>query len=161
MELRLYTDADLGLTREIETNPAVMTHLGGPQDEEGILNAHKRRSNPVEGGDWWFVIELEPGGEAAGTIGVWPVERDGEAAHEVGWMIRPEFQGRGIGTQALAMLLERIRADERFGRIHAFPNVANEASNALCRRAGFALSEEVEEDFRGSPFRCNHWILQT
>jgi RimJ/RimL family protein N-acetyltransferase len=161
MELRLYRDADLELTRELESDPVSMRHLGGPKDDEAILKAHRRRTTPVEGGDWWFVIEIGPEGEAAGTIGVWPVEHEGASEHEVGWMVRPELHGRGIGTEALAMLLAKIRQDTRFGRIHAFPNSANEASNALCRSAGFSLEGDVEVSFRESPFRCNHWTLQT
>jgi RimJ/RimL family protein N-acetyltransferase len=161
MKLRLYEDADLDLTRALESDPAATTYLGGPNDEEAILKAHRRRTTPVEGGDWWFVIELEPGGERAGTIGVWPVEHEGTAEHEVGWMVRPELHGRGIGTEALVLLLAKIRSDPRFGRIHAFPNAANEASNALCRSAGFTLGEEIELDFRKTPVRCTHWTLET
>jgi RimJ/RimL family protein N-acetyltransferase len=158
MNLRLYEDSDLELTRQLETDPAVMTHLGGPQDDEAILKAHERRTSPVEGGDWWFVIEVD--GAEAGTIGVWPDQQSGNIEHEVGWMIVPDFQGRGVATEALSLLLSRIRADTRFKRVHAHPGASNEASNALCRRAGFDLLGEETVDYRGKPFHCNHWVLE-
>ncbi len=157
MELRLYQDSDLDFTRRLEMDPEVMEHLGGPQDEEAILKAHRRRSNPVPGGDWWFVIEVD--GEDAGTIGVWPHESDETAGHEVGWMVATGFQGCGVATKALAALLDRIRADERFGTVHAFPGADNEPSNALCRRAGFQLLGVETSTYRGKPFTCNHWVL--
>ena len=72
-------------------------------------------------------------------------------------MVLPEFQGRGIATQALDLILTRARSESGFRRIHAFPGVTNAPSNALCRRAGFTLIEETEVKFRDRPLRVNHW----
>jgi hypothetical protein len=40
---------------------------------------------------------------------------------EIGWMILPEFQNRGIASQAVREVLERARVEQKFGQIHAFP----------------------------------------
>ena len=160
MELVDYTDEDLGLTEALESDPEVMRELGGPTPKEEVAAIHRRRVATAAGAvDWWLKIVPEPGGPAAGTIGVWESRPTGEPIHETGWMVLPEFQGRGIASAALALLLERARAEPRLNRIHAFPAVTNGASNGLCRKFGFELGGEREFEFRGQTLRCNHWEL--
>jgi RimJ/RimL family protein N-acetyltransferase len=160
MELVTYTEADIALTEAIETDPAMMAELGGPVPAESIPAVHSRRVGGIANGDWWLKIVPEPGGPAAGTIGIWPREWEGEEIFEAGWMVLPAFQGRGIAGQALALLIERARTEPRFRSLHAFPGVTNQASNALCRRAGFELIAESQGEYAGRPFRVNHWRLE-
>jgi RimJ/RimL family protein N-acetyltransferase len=158
VELQAYADADLALTHALEADPRVMGHLGGPSTRAEIEDAHRRRLVDP----WWFKIVPEAGGPAAGTIGIWETRHGDELIHETGWMVLPAFQGRGIATAALALLLERAAAEPRFTTIHAFPGVDNAPSNALCRRFGFTLVGEPEEfTFRGTTLRCNHWARPT
>jgi RimJ/RimL family protein N-acetyltransferase len=159
VELRPYTDEDLPLTQALEGDPEVMRELGGASDAEDILNAHHRRVRTVADGEWYFTIVPEPSGPPVGAIGIWDSTITGSPIHEVGWMVLPEFQGRGIASRALATIVERARSEPRFTRIHAFPGVTNAPSNALCRRAGFVHTEESEVEFRGRPLRVNHWEL--
>jgi RimJ/RimL family protein N-acetyltransferase len=159
MELRLYTDDDLPLTEALETDPAVMRELGGPVPREEIPALHRRRLASVADDPWWLVIVPEPGGPAAGTIGVWEGEVDGARVHETGWMLLPAFHGRGIASAALALLIERARAEPRFTELHAFPGVSNGPSNGLCRKFGFTLRGELDGGYRGASFRINHWVL--
>ena len=43
----------------------------------------------------------------AGNVVLWSHgEGGGEAMSEIGWMVLPEFQGRGLGKRAVRMLLE-------------------------------------------------------
>ena len=42
--------------------------------------------------------------------------------------------------------------------MHAYPKVGNEASNAICRKAGFELLGECDFEYpKGHPIRCNDW----
>jgi RimJ/RimL family protein N-acetyltransferase len=44
--------------------------------------------------------------------------------------------------------------------MHAFPSVDNLPSNAICRKIGFTLQEEVEFEYPpGNFMRCNDWRL--
>ena len=157
MELVTYSDADLALTEALECDPEMMRELGGPVSREDALKAHRRRVENIAKDPWWFKIIPEPGGEPAGTLGIWESEWRGSAIHEVGWMVLPAFQGRGIATAALGLLLSRARAEPRFDRVHAFPGVSNAPSNALCRRFGFRHVDVTEVEFRGRPLKVNHW----
>jgi RimJ/RimL family protein N-acetyltransferase len=153
MQLHPYRDDDIWLTEALETDAGVMRELGGPVDRERIPEIHRRRL----GDPWWLTIVPAPGQRAVGTIGVWETRHDGETLHETGWMVLPAHQGRGIAGAALRLLIERIEADGTIPSIHAFPPVTNAPSNALCRKAGFALLGETDFVYAGRDLRCNHW----
>jgi RimJ/RimL family protein N-acetyltransferase len=156
VELVPYGDGDFALTQALECDPEVMRDLGGVVDPADLVDVHRRRAHEE---DWYFKIAPEEGGPPAGTIGIWDSEWEGAPIHEVGWMVLPAFQGRGIATRALELLIQRARAEPRFEHIHAFPSTQNAPSNALCRRFGFVLTGVEDFEFRKSTLHCNHWEL--
>lgn len=160
MELLPCTEDDEWLTVALETDPRVMTELGGPQTEAYARDAHRRRIRGLTSGSWMFKLVPEPGAAAVGTIMLWPSEWAGEPISEAGWMVLPEHQGKGYATAALRLLVDRAREDGRWGDIHAFPGATNGASNALCRKHGFEQVETVDVDYAGRALRCNHWVLR-
>jgi RimJ/RimL family protein N-acetyltransferase len=161
VELVDYTDsdADLALTEALECDPAMMSELGGPLPREEVPALHGKRAESVANGEWWFKIVPEPGGPPAGTIGIWESQPQGSPIHEIGWMVLPAFQGQGIASGALEMIITRARADPRYERLHAFPSVTNAPSNALCRKFGFTRTGERDFNFRNHTLHCNHWEL--
>ena len=154
MELVPYSEANFDLSLALETDPVVMKELGGPITRERVAHVHERRV----GDPWYLTIVPEPGGPAVGTIGIWPTEHGGETIHETGWMVLPGYQGRGLASAALALLIER--APPEFDAINAFPPVTNAPSNALCRKFGFQLLGEHDFVYAGRTLRCNHWVLK-
>jgi RimJ/RimL family protein N-acetyltransferase len=75
-------------------------------------------------------------------------------------MVLPEFQGRGIAVTATALAIELAKGDDMHRFMHAFPNVANAPSNAICRRLGFELLEACELEYpEGHWMTCNDWRL--
>jgi RimJ/RimL family protein N-acetyltransferase len=155
MELARYEDSDFALAEALETDPVVMRELGGPIDRARLAESHARRvSDP-----WYFKIVVDASGPAAGTIGIWEKELGELTIHETGWMVLPAFQGRGIATRALALLLERVRAAPQFPSMHAFPPIGNAPSNALRRRFDFTLLGQREFIYAGRTLQCNHWML--
>jgi RimJ/RimL family protein N-acetyltransferase len=142
----------------METDPVVMAELGGPVPREEIPAIHRRRLDGVATYPWWLVVVTDDG-ESAGTIGLWETQHDGSVIHETGWMLLTAFHGRGLGSAALGLLLERARAGPRFEQLHAFPGVSNPASDALCRKFGFELLGEEDDSYRDATLRVNHWVL--
>ncbi|MFI6410697.1 GNAT family N-acetyltransferase [Streptomyces sp. NPDC050585] len=125
--------------------PEMTEHLGGPETEERVVRRHQRYlamlDGPAEAGRM-FRIVVVPDGVPAGTIGFWPHTGDGEDVYETGWSILPGFQGRGVATAAARAVVELARAAGAYRYLHAYPSVRNTASNAVCRKAGFALRGE-------------------
>ena len=88
------------------------------------------------------------------------IDEDGEPIAEVGWMVLPEFQGRGLGKRAVRALLALARDDDRWKVVHAFPGVTNAPSNGICRSLGFTLVGQRDVDFAGRILRTNEWIIR-
>jgi len=159
VELVPYSDAERWLTEALETDPRAMAELGGPWPAEHARHAHHRRlAGVLDGSIWWFSIVPDPETGPIGTIGVWASDWKGEDLSEAGWMILPDHHGRGYGSAALGALLDRARADDRWGDIHAFPGATNAASNALCRKFGFEELDGGDADYAGRHFPANHWV---
>ena len=158
MRLRLYADEDGWLTEALETDPEVMAHLGGAMPREQIPAIHERRAKgTAEEGGFYVIIPDEESG-AVGTVGIWTTQWDGETVHETGWMLLPAFQGRGIASRALAMVLDEAKAEGTVDAVHAWPSASNPGSNALCRKFGFELLGECDVAYAG-PIHANHWRL--
>ena len=114
----------------------------------------------LEGGDRMFKIVDVASGASVGSVGFWTKEWRDNQAYEVGWMVVPEFQGRGIAVAATAQAIELARRDDKHRFMHAFPNVDNAPSNAICRKLGFELLEACEFEFpKGHLMTCNDWRL--
>ena len=162
VELVPGTPEDEWLTVALETDPAVMSELGGPWTvEEARATHHRRMAYIREHGTWWFTVRpIADGqvGEPVGTIGVWDSEWEGQPISEAGWMTLLAHQGKGYASAGLAAVLERERTEHRWGDIHAFPGATNAASNALCRKFGFELVGGGDADYAGRHFAVNHWV---
>jgi RimJ/RimL family protein N-acetyltransferase len=75
-------------------------------------------------------------------------------------MVVPEFQGRGIAVAATRQAIALARHDHKHRFMHAFPNMDNAPSNAICRRLGFELLGACEFEFpKGHAMTCNDWRL--
>jgi RimJ/RimL family protein N-acetyltransferase len=61
--------------------------------------------------DTAWIKMIIPDGSVAGAVArlvaLWSHENAGTPISEIGWMVRPEFQGRGIVKTAVRILLEQ------------------------------------------------------
>ena len=146
---------DLPLLERLLGDAAMTEHLGGPESSEQIAQRQARYEPP---GSWQYKIVEQATGEGVGWVGFWDREWRGEDVYEVGWSVLPGAQGRGIAAAAARAVLATARAegDRRF--VHAFPSADNGASNAICRKLGFALLGPCEFEYpKGSLMVCNDW----
>jgi RimJ/RimL family protein N-acetyltransferase len=151
---------DLPLLHKLHGDPVMMEHLGGAWSAEQIEERHERYLR-LEPPDAMFTIVDEDGGQSLGSVGYWEREWRGEQVYETGWFVLPEFQGRGIAVAGTRQAIDLAAAERRHRFMHAFPNVQNTASNAICRKLGFTLLEDLEFEYpKGSFMRCNDWRLE-
>ena len=162
IHLEPWGDGDLPLLRRTLGDPEMTKHLGGPESEEKLVERQRRFERlPEAGTGRMFKIVDDATGDAVGSVGYWRREWRGEEICETGWMVLPEFQGRGIAAAATELAIAAARADGGCSWVHAFPSVENEPSNAICRKLGFTLVEEIEFEYPpGSLMRCNDWRLE-
>ena len=114
----------------------------------------------VEADRHWVLVIVTEDGTAAGTVSVWDHEWDGQTIDEIGWMVLPEHQGRGIASTAVAEALKRADEASRWRALHAFPATTNAPSNALCRKHGFVLRGPIDYAYEGRTLRVNHWVRE-
>jgi RimJ/RimL family protein N-acetyltransferase len=163
VQLRDVLPRDVDAYVRMRCDPVMMAELGGPLPRDGIaakveIDVRKTRA------DVYWVSMIVPDGSGpetvAGNVALWShADGDDKGLSEIGWMVLPEYQGRGLAKRAVRALLERARDDGRWGVIHAFPGVTNVASNALCRSIGFTLVGERDVTFAGRVLHTNHWRI--
>jgi RimJ/RimL family protein N-acetyltransferase len=157
VHLEPWEEGDEPLLHKLLGDPAMMEHLGGAESPEKIADRQQRYLRPPEGEAMFKIVTDD--GEAVGSVGYWDSDHHDQRVYETGWFVLPAFQGQGIAAAATRLALERAAAERRNRFVHAFPNVTNAASNAICRKLGFELVEEAM-DFeypKGNHIRCNDW----
>lgn len=161
--IRQWSESDFPLLERLMGDPIMTAYLGGPEPPDQIRKRHERYCQLGDSNKGrMFVIVVGSERVAAGSVGYWEIEWQGQQVWETGWSVLPEFQGQGIATKATAAVVEQARADGKHRFIHAFPSVDNSASNAICRKVGFTLQGEVEfEAWRepGKFLRFSNWYL--
>lgn len=163
MRLRDVQPGDVGAYVRMRCDPVMTAELGGPLPREGIEEKVARDVREARADTAWIKMivpdQAEPGA-VAGSVALWShADEGGEPVSEIGWMVLPEFQGRGIGKRAVRALLELARHQGRWGLVHAFPATTNAPSNGICRSVGFRLLEQQDITYAGRVMRVNHWVI--
>lgn len=160
IRLRAWTQADLGLLQQANT-PEMTEHLGGPETEDQLLDRHHRYLKLKDPGAGQMLAVILPDGQPADIIGYWERPWKHEQVYETGWHVLSGLHGRGIATAAARAVAALARTHRRHPHLHAFPATDHPASNAVCRKAGFALLGETDIEYPpGSYMRCNNWRLE-
>lgn len=160
IRLAMMTAADVTFRLRWETDPLMTAELGGPRPVEDIERAHERSLVlAAEGRCWPLKVYVAGSADIAAGVSVFESAYADEPIFEIGWATLPEFQGRGIASRAVAMILDKARAEERFGQLHAFPAVTNAPSNKVCANNGFTNLGETPIEFAGRTLHCHHWSV--
>ena len=142
-------------------DPEMTKYLGGPETPEKIKKRHKGYLDLKKAGnDRMFVILAGVEQTPAGSVGYWKKDWQGRTVWETGWHVLPEFQGQGIATRAMHILIDKVGNLNLHRYMHAFPSVENEASNAICKKLGFKLQGAQQFEYpKDHWMRCNDWRL--
>ncbi|MBV2154683.1 GNAT family N-acetyltransferase [Kitasatospora sp. SUK 42] len=165
MRLRNVEAGDVEAYVRMRCDPAMMAELGGPLPREEVEGRLAKDVGLVAADEAWIkMIVLDDGdgdanGEAVGTVNLWQYEEDGATVTEMGWMVLPWYQGRGLAKAAVRQVLDAAAKDGRWGEVHANPGVTNGPSNGICRALGFRLLDEREVDFGKRMLRVNHFVV--
>ncbi|MBV9293646.1 MAG: GNAT family N-acetyltransferase [Frankiales bacterium] len=111
---------------------------GWPHDDTSQALAFTRT-----GGRTWLVVDA--GGAVVGECGT-KAPPDAAGTVEIGYGLAPASRGQGLGTRAVALLLQALGADPDVRLVIAHVDVGNTASRRLLERLGFS---EVGTDGEG------------
>ncbi|ANJ25494.1 GNAT family N-acetyltransferase [Agromyces aureus] len=92
----------------------------------------------------------EPAGRGGRVIGdiMLRADRVEHAQIEIGWVVHPDYQGRGLAREAAAAVMGVAFDTLRAHRVHALLDARNAASAALCERLGMRREATIlEEEF--------------
>ncbi|MFF0225479.1 GNAT family N-acetyltransferase [Streptomyces sp. NPDC004629] len=162
MHLRNVAPDDVDPYVRMRCDPLMMTDLGGPLPRERMPDKVRRDVRDAAAGIAWIkmiVPDPDAPGVVAGSVTIWSHDTDDGPMSEIGWMVLPEFQGRGLGRLAARTLLEQARDEDRWGDVHAFWATSNVASNGICRSLGFRFVAEQDVTFADRVLRSNHWLI--
>ncbi|MFF4273425.1 GNAT family N-acetyltransferase [Streptomyces sp. NPDC001536] len=162
MQLRNVTADDVDAYVRMRCDPVMMADLGGPLPREGIPDKVLRDAAEAAADLCWIkmiIPDPETPDVVAGSVTIWSHDTDDGPMSEIGWMVLPHFQGRGLGKRAARTLLEQARDEQRWGTVHAFPATGNVASNGICRSLGFHFVTERDVTFADRVLRSNHWAI--
>jgi len=159
--LRPWAEGDFALLSRLLGDPTMTEHLGGPEAPEKLAERHARYlPGGGRGGGEQFAIVAGPRRVAVGWTGFWESEWRARRVWEIGWSVLAEHQGRGVASQAAALLIMRLRSVGRHRYVYAFPSVDNAASNAVCRSLGMTFGRAHEIEYpRGRLMNANEWRL--
>ena len=148
--LRHWAEADLPAFFDIYSRDEVTRWLG-PQPRRSVADLPEARRGLERWRTFsaglaaplglWAIVPLGPGAvpqaEPVGTALLLPLsDADGPTGlTEVGWHLHPDYQGRGLATEAAAALLQAA-ADAGIRDILALTDLGNTPSQAVATRLG-------------------------
>lgn len=91
----------------------------------------------------WMV---ESGGDIVGTVSLSGVNH-AMGYGEIGYMLGERWFGRGLGTQCVRLLVEKVFAETSLRRLLAYTAVENVASWKLLEKLGFVREGTLREHY--------------
>lgn len=162
ISIRPYSSGDMWVLERTIGASREMVHLNGPESLEQIQKRHKRYLAMSADQHAGCMYTIMVGPSAAGNVGYWETDWEGEEAWETGWFVLPEFQGRGVATQAMKQMIQIVGKRSNHRSLVAFPATDNGPSNAIARKLGFEHVKEIDIEYpqhSGKFLHNNVWRL--
>lgn len=118
-----------------------------PETREGLLKRLREASSDVtdpNAKSFRWMVELD--GRLIGTVSARELSRV-QGRIEVGYMLSGEYVGRGIGSRAVALVLDRLFSMPVLHRVWLTTSAHNLASQGLARKLGFTLEGVMRQHF--------------
>jgi [ribosomal protein S5]-alanine N-acetyltransferase len=112
------------------------------EDAAQLIQKMDDLMNKTEAINWAITLKNEP--KLIGIIGFFRIAKEHYRA-EVGYMLRPEYRGKGIMQEALVKVLDYGFKSLKFHYIEAVVNPRNIPSTKLLERNGFTIAGHFKE----------------
>lgn len=146
--LRTFTRDEADAYAAYRTDPEVMrwmTSAVAPTCDDVVarIDAMAEQGGPAESG--WFAYAIEAGGELTGDVTC--IIRPGGGIAEIGYVLRPEFRGRGYAAEAAGALVDHLIAEHGIHRIEASLAPDNVASMRVLESIGMTFEVLARDAF--------------
>ena len=147
--LRRFAKTDLATFVAYRSDPDVARYQGWeapyPRSKGERMIRELLREHPDMPGQWFqFAMELSATGEMIGDCGAGIDAEDARQA-EIGFTLRPEFQGHGYATEAAKALLGYLFGQRAKHRVFARCDPRNTGSIAVLERLGMRREGHLRE----------------
>jgi [ribosomal protein S5]-alanine N-acetyltransferase len=141
LRLRRARAGDLDALHAVFSHPAAMRYWSSLPDTE-LAQTRERleemlAASPEDSDD--FVVEYQ--GHVIGKAGCWRIP-------EVGFILHPDYWGRGLASEALAAVIERAFATFPIDALEAEADPRNTGSLAVLGRLGFREVRRAERTWK-------------
>jgi [ribosomal protein S5]-alanine N-acetyltransferase len=148
--LRQMTLADAPAVQRLRSNTDVMKYINRPltltvAEAEAWIGVVISTLEKTEGITWCICLKESPA-EHVGSIGLWRIEKENYRA-EIGYMLEPSLQGKGIMFEALQKVVEYGFEEMKLHSIEGQIDPRNAASAALLKKAGFEQEAYFKENY--------------
>jgi RimJ/RimL family protein N-acetyltransferase len=133
VRLRSVEDPDIAVFFAHESDPQATEMAAFPARDQDRFEAHWAK---VRGNDTLTLRTIEADGVVAGNIGSWP--DDGQQF--LGYWVGREFWGRGVATQALALMLDEVPVRPLYAHVVTH----NVGSIRVLEKCGFRRDRATE-----------------
>jgi ribosomal-protein-alanine N-acetyltransferase len=142
-------DADAHHLYLLRSNDGVMRYVERPRpqnDDDALANIRSMDQKIIDNEAIAWAIRIKGNPELIGVIGYWRAKPEHYRA-EVGYMIMPEYWGRGITSEALMAVLEYGFSEMQLHSVEADINPDNVASRKVLLKAGFKSEAFFRENY--------------
>ena len=146
--LRQITAADINEIFELRSDKEVMKYIPRPlcvtlEDAMLHINMIQQKIETNEGINW--AITLKNDDKLIGYIGHYRIQWE-HFRSEIGYMILPEFNGKGIVTEAIKLLIDYGFNDMKMHSLEGVIDPANTASARVLEKNGFVKEAHFKEN---------------
>lgn len=136
LTLRPFEDRDAALVTAAATDPLIprITTVPAVPDPAAALAFVRRQHERAASGTGYSFAVAGAQDEAVGQVGLWPGP-DGRAS--VGYWVGPQHRGRGIATEALALVSRWGLGLDGIHRLEVYVEPGNTGSGRAAERVGY------------------------
>lgn len=148
LTLRHLGEQDAPALFALRSDPAVMRYIGRPlaTSVEEILEKIRQIDGQLHANDaimWAITLRDEPA--LIGTICFWNIQKENDRA-EVGYLLHPDFQGKGIMQEALEAVVDYGFRRMNLHSVEAHVDPGNAPSIKLLEKNGFVREAYFKEN---------------
>lgn len=145
--LRRITNDDVNEVFELRSNPETMKYIPRPlvQNNEDALAHIAMIDEKIDtniGVNWGITLKDNP--KLLGIIGFYRMQPENYRA-EIGYMLSPDFHGKGIIPEAVNRLIRYGFDDLKLHSIEAVIDPENSASEKVLEKCGFVKEAHLKE----------------